>query len=65
MKMQNKNKEPFCLRSNVQPQQPLEARHQRNGDWEVDITEFDITESDVTFFQEIDITESDVTKNGN
>ena len=36
-----------------------------NGDGEVDITEFDITESDVTFFQEIDITESDVTKKGN
>ena len=35
------------------------------GDGEVDITEFDITESDVTFFQEIDITESDVTKKGN
>ena len=35
------------------------------GDGEVDITEFDITESDVTFFHEIDITESDVTKNGN
>ena len=36
-----------------------------SGDGEVDITEFDITESDVTFFQEIDITESDVTKKGN
>ena len=36
-----------------------------HGDGEVDITEFDITESDVTFFQEIDITESDVTKKGN
>ena len=36
-----------------------------NGDGEVDITEFDITECDVTFFQEIDITESDVTKKGN
>ena len=36
-----------------------------NGDGEVDITEFDITESDVIFFQEIDITESDVTKKGN
>ena len=35
------------------------------GDGEVDITEFDITESDVTFFQEIDIMESDVTKKGN
>ena len=35
------------------------------GDGEVDITEFDITESDVTFYQEIDITESDVTKKGN
>ena len=34
-------------------------------DGEADITEFDITESDVTFFQEIDITESDVTKKGN
>ena len=33
-----------------------------NGDGEVDITEFDIMESDVTFFQEIDITESDVTE---
>ena len=38
---------------------------QPSGDGEVDITEFDITESDVTFFQEIDITESDVTKKGN
>ena len=37
----------------------------QDGDGEVDITEFDITESDVTFFQEIDITESDVTKKGN
>ena len=37
----------------------------RHRDGEVDITEFDITESDVTFFQEIDITESDVTKKGN
>ena len=36
-----------------------------HGDGEVDITEFDITESDVTFFQEIDITEFDVTKKGN
>ena len=38
---------------------------QMAGDGEVDITEFDITECDVTFFQEIDITESDVTKKGN
>ena len=30
-----------------------------------DITEFDITESDVTFFQEFDITESDITEKGN
>ena len=32
------------------------------GDGEVDITEFDITECDVTIFQEIDITEFDVKK---
>ena len=41
-----------------------QRRRGLRGDGEVDITEFDITESDVTFLQEIDITESDVTKNG-
>ena len=30
-----------------------------------DITELDITESDVTIFQEFDITESDITEKGN
>ena len=43
----------------------LQSLERPIGDGEVDITEFDITESDVTFFQEIDITESDVTKKGN
>ena len=43
----------------------VRARSCGGGDGEVDITQFDITESDITFFQEIDITESDVTKKGN
>ena len=42
----------------------MSIRGHFEGDGEVDITEFDITESDVTIFQEIDITESDVSKKG-
>ena len=32
------------------------------GKGDLDITEFDITESDITIFQETDITESDITE---
>ena len=63
--MRQRHAQLSLIRQTVTRNDIYDAVTYTKGDGEVDITEFDITESDVTFFQEIDITESDVTKKGN